>query len=225
MSDESVPRDIAEQTTKNLALLGRFLREALNEPALLDRIPDDSMVVLMPSDDPEFARRNLGLITRAMESGKNVVIQRVGVPLLDIPAWRANERTTIETKMLSPRWPAVVAPEPGDLVIVYDRDRDILLVDFFGLRRQGMGVPITAEAAARVDIDVQEVVGYLLVGFLDRVVLAAPHLTSLLRIAEFRAVTIDELGGLVPPPVSKPGPGTERETAESLANEFSRLIA
>ena len=97
MSDETIPRDVAEQTTKNLALLGRFLREALEEPAILDRIPDGATVVLMPPDDPELAQRNLALMARQMEAGKNVVLQHVGVPPPDAPAWRANERLTIET--------------------------------------------------------------------------------------------------------------------------------
>jgi hypothetical protein len=225
MSDESISRDVAEQTTKNLALLGRFLREALDEPTIFERIPEDATVILLPPDDPELAEHNANMMIRNLEAGKNVVAHRVGVPVPDVPAWRSTEMLTIETRVLKPHWPANIAPEPGDLVVVYDRDRDILLVDVFGLRREGTGYPVSREVAVRFDLETQEIVGYLLLGFLASVVLRAPHLTSLLRIAEFRAIGSEELGGLVPPDVSLPGPETEREAAEALANEFSRLIA
>jgi Family of unknown function (DUF5647) len=226
MNDETTPRDIAEQTTKNINLAGRFLQEVLADPDVLDKIPDDATVVLIPPDDSDLARGNLALATKYAEAGKEVVLYRVGVPEPDVPAWREHEMTTIAMRKIAVHWPPALAPESGDLIIVYDRDRDVLFVDFFGLRRLGMGFPIGGSGmAARVDVETEEIVGYLLAGFLTATVLRAPHLTSLLRIAEFRELTFEELGGLEPPAVTRPGPETEQEAAKALANEFSQLIA
>ncbi len=225
MSDQTIPRDLAEMATRNIDLAGQLLQEILADPSILDEIPDGATVVPMPFEDPELARHNAALLTKLMEENRNVVVRRVGVPMPDLPAWRATEQLMFETRMIAPHWPEIVAPEPGDLIIVYDRDRDILLVDVFGLRREGIGYPMSRQVAARDDLESGEIVGYLLLGFLASVVLRAPHLTSLLRVAAFRAISGDELGGLIPPEVSRPGPDTERKAAEALANEFSDLIA
>jgi hypothetical protein len=76
-----------------------------------------------------------------------------------------------------------------------------------------------------VDVESQEIVGFLVANFLSHVVLRAPHLTALLRIAELRAITAEELGGLEPPESPVPGPGTARESVQALATEFVLLIA
>ena len=98
--------------------------------------------MLMPPDDPHLAPRNVGLAMRQSEAGKDVVLYQVGVPGPQNPAWREHQVRAIRLQQVKPRWPNVVAPEPGDLAIVSDRGRDVILVDFFGLRREGMGFPL-----------------------------------------------------------------------------------
>ena|SRR5688572_4111775 len=79
MSDEPMSRAAAEHTTKNLALAGRFLREALDDPAILDAILAGSTLVLMPPDDPELAAANLHLAER-LSAESDVHVYPVGQP-------------------------------------------------------------------------------------------------------------------------------------------------
>jgi hypothetical protein len=52
-----------EMTTRNIRLTGRFLAEVMDDPDILNEIPDDAIVVLIPPDDPELAQYNIDLMT------------------------------------------------------------------------------------------------------------------------------------------------------------------
>lgn len=225
LPDAAIDRVTAEQTTKNLALLERFMNEALADPVLLDRIPNGATIIFLPVDDPELARQNFSRALARAQAGKQVVLQVVGLPRPDAPAWQPSQIGTLALEMLTPRWPAQLVPEPGDLTIIYDRERDILLVDYFGLRQTALAIPLSGGVALRIDRQDPEVVGHILVGFLSDLVERAPHLASVLRRAEFRALTDEELGGLIPPPAPQATTANERQAAEALANELPRLIA
>jgi len=226
MSDETIPRDLAEMTTKNLDLAGRVLQEILADPDILDEIPDGATVVPMPFDDRELAEHNLALATAHGEAGKNVVLWRVDVPEPDVPAWRSTEIRAFSTHFFKPHWPQTVVPEPGDLLIVYDRDRDVLLVDFFGGKREAVGLPFKPLVALRVDPANDEVVGYLLSGFLEVMAQREPRLVTTIRRAELRAITPEEFANLEPPEAPPAGgTGSEEEKAKGLVNIVSELIA
>src|SRR5215211_1618806 len=97
MSDETIPRDLAEMTTKNFDLAGQFLQEILADPDILDEIPDGATVVLMPHGDTDLSEHNFSLAMREGDAGKNVLIRRVGVPEPDVPAWRSTEILNFKT--------------------------------------------------------------------------------------------------------------------------------
>src|SRR6476620_10715042 len=111
MSKQSttINRNIAAITTRNLGVAGQFFRSVLNDPEILDGIPDDATVVLMPADDPEIAHANLEMALRQSDSGKNVLLYRVGTPAPDVAAWGANEHTFIQVKSVKPDWPKDIA--------------------------------------------------------------------------------------------------------------------
>src|SRR5215217_4651437 len=98
-SDRDDDQKYAEFQKKNFGLIEQMLQGMLADPDILDEIPNNAMLIVMPTADPESDR------------------------------WRANHRRFYKYQTLSPHFPETIAPEPGDLRIVYDRDRDILLVD------------------------------------------------------------------------------------------------
>lgn len=216
-----------EMTTRNIRLTGRFLEEILDNPDILDEFPDDATVVLMPPDDPDLALYNANLALTLGGTNEDIIVRRVGIEPLAVPAWETNEIRSMRYRELQPHWPETIAPTPGDLQIVYDRERDVLRIDFFGGRRLGMGVPFRAGTVLLIDPDADdEIVGYLIGGFLEVAAQRAPQLITTLRLADLRPLTDDELGGLAPPPAPEAGGNrTEREKADSLASEFGKLTA
>ncbi len=73
MTTDTAPRDpkTAQQTTKNIALAGRFLRQMLDDPSAASDIADGATIVLIPTDDPELAAANRRLADHEVEAGRN----------------------------------------------------------------------------------------------------------------------------------------------------------
>ncbi len=223
MTDNSSPIDPArvEQTTKNIRLAGRFLREVLADPSVLDRIPDGATVVLMPApgSDPELAKANTALTNRLAEELDEVrlVPMRLSTPAAE--EGRDAQLAVLEVKALRPRW-AVPLDDPA---ITYDRERDVLLVDFSRGQRRGMAGPHNAYARLLVHLETQEAFGYVVPEFLARVVPDRPQMSELLRFADLRSIAPDELGGVVDEadrPDTDPGP-----SLATLLHELGRRSA
>lgn len=51
-----------EMFDKNTDLLTAFMQYTLSHPEILDGLPDDFQLVILPDDDPELARRNRELL-------------------------------------------------------------------------------------------------------------------------------------------------------------------
>lgn len=217
----------AEMTARNIRLTGRFIAEILETPEILDGIPDDATVVLLPPDDPELAQYNSHMMPALADAEVDVHVFMVDQVRPDLSQWYPNHHWTQQFRNLEPHWPATVAPGSGDLQVIYDRERDVLRVDFFGGRRLGIGVPWRTGTALLIDPDANdEIVGYFIGHFLEVAAQRAPQLITTLRMAEFRSLTVEELGGLVPPPAPEAGGNrTEQEKAGSLATEFDQLTA
>lgn len=49
-----------------------FLDAALADPAVLDRVPEGALLVIVPEDDPELARYNIEIGQQAVLAGRNV---------------------------------------------------------------------------------------------------------------------------------------------------------
>ncbi|MBI3000511.1 MAG: hypothetical protein HYY46_18965 [Deltaproteobacteria bacterium] len=64
---------------KNLNLLDEFMKYAFDHPAILDEIPRDATLVILPEDDPSLERENRKLLRRLKAKGEEAVAMRVRV--------------------------------------------------------------------------------------------------------------------------------------------------
>ncbi len=64
---------------RNVKLTGDIIRYILNNPKVLDVLPDKFELVLLPEDDPEVRQLNLDLLDRFGSEGKPIVFARIKV--------------------------------------------------------------------------------------------------------------------------------------------------
>jgi len=64
-------------TRRNLSLLDDFMRYAFDHPGILDQIPQDAQIVILPTDDPELSEENHKTASMLRGRGENVVLIRV----------------------------------------------------------------------------------------------------------------------------------------------------
>jgi hypothetical protein len=229
MSDEvhNPARPAATQTTANIRLAGQFLHELIDSPSRLDEISDGATLVLLPPDDPELAAANLDLAARLTGVGQGVTLARVGIPVPDHPNWAPHDLRTLRMRGINVRW--VADANPRDLNIVYDHQRDLLLIDFFAGRYHGNVVPRGPSLYLLIDPGTGEAFGYLMRSFLAHAVRRTPRLAVVLAAAELRPLTAEELGGLdvlndedvEEDPVARVRP----EDVASFLSEFANRIA
>jgi hypothetical protein len=62
---------------KNCDLLNDFMRYAFNKPEILDTIPRDAQLVLLPTNDPELYKENLKTVKRLKRTGKRHVVFKI----------------------------------------------------------------------------------------------------------------------------------------------------
>lgn len=68
------PRGVVE---RNIVLLGDLMRYLLAEPRILNSLPDNFELVILPEDDPEMRLYNLELLDTYGSAGKPVVFVRI----------------------------------------------------------------------------------------------------------------------------------------------------
>jgi hypothetical protein len=216
---------IADYTEKNIELAGQLLEKILADPDILDEIPENAMIVVIPNDDAELTAHNLAMAEQWLERKQEVLLYPIGKRQPESDRWQAAHHRFVKYRRREPHLPDSVAPEAGDLKIVYDRDRDVLFVDFFGGRRSAIGAPASDLIAYRIDPDSGEIIGFLVAGFLESIVQRSPQLTTTLRAAEMRSITDEELGGLQPPnTLTAGGTATDQENARELFNVLVNLL-
>ncbi len=66
MKKESVVR-------KNLDLLDEFMKYAFDHPDILDEMPRDAALVILPEGDPSLQRENRKMLKRLKTKGEEVV--------------------------------------------------------------------------------------------------------------------------------------------------------
>ena len=76
-------KDLAERNLDLVALVMRFI---LEQPRLLDRLPSDFRLVLLPDDDPELSRYNFDLLRQNSEPEQPVVFVRLNLHPLNLNA-------------------------------------------------------------------------------------------------------------------------------------------
>ena len=77
MVNVKIELDEAEVVARNLELLGALNRYIFATPEVLDRLPDDFRLVILPEDDPQLSWYNLELLHEQGDQSKPVVIVRL----------------------------------------------------------------------------------------------------------------------------------------------------
>lgn len=72
-------------TERNITLSFEFAKSIVDDPAILDEVPDGATLVLLPSDEPDLARENLRLGIAAAERGENVYLRHVSSLSSSVP--------------------------------------------------------------------------------------------------------------------------------------------
>lgn len=62
---------------RNVRLTGEITKYILNNPKILDALPEKFELVLLPEDDPEVRMLNLDLLDKYGSEGKPIVFARV----------------------------------------------------------------------------------------------------------------------------------------------------
>ena len=77
MSAKERPLDERTAADRNLELAFALIQSHLENPDLLQEIPNGATVIFIPEDDPALAEHNFGLARAALARGKNVFLKRV----------------------------------------------------------------------------------------------------------------------------------------------------
>jgi len=70
---------------KNLDLLDTFMKYAFDHPEILDKIPPDAELVILPKGDTELYKMNKELAESMVNEGKKVVIVHLQKPKIARP--------------------------------------------------------------------------------------------------------------------------------------------
>jgi len=69
-----------DPTKRNLELLDDFMRYAFDHPAILEQIPQDVQLVILPMDDPELSAQNRQMASDLCARGEKVVLIKLKKP-------------------------------------------------------------------------------------------------------------------------------------------------
>jgi len=64
----------SEVIKKNLDLINEFMKYAFDHPDVLDKIPMDAELVILPIDDPELYNENKKTANSLLKKGEKVII-------------------------------------------------------------------------------------------------------------------------------------------------------
>ena len=76
-------KDIAVK--KNLDLLNEFMRYAFDNPEVMDKIPPEAELVILPIDDQRMYDYNQKIADKMLSQGKTVVLVRIKQPEPSVP--------------------------------------------------------------------------------------------------------------------------------------------
>jgi len=74
MAERKVKNEVVE---RNVRLTSQIIKYILNNPKMLDVLPDKFELVLLPEDDPEVRQLNLDLLDKYGSEGKPIVFARI----------------------------------------------------------------------------------------------------------------------------------------------------
>ena len=70
---------------KNLDLLSEFMRYAFENPEILDKIPPDAEVVILPFNDQKLCEYNRKMADKMFSQGRSIVFVKMKRPELSVP--------------------------------------------------------------------------------------------------------------------------------------------
>jgi hypothetical protein len=70
---------------KNLDLLNEFMKYAFDNPEVMDKIPPDAELVILPTDDKQMYNYNKNMADEMHSQGKAIVLVRLERPKQSIP--------------------------------------------------------------------------------------------------------------------------------------------
>jgi hypothetical protein len=70
---------------KNLDLLNEFMKYAFENPEILEKIPPESELIILPIDDQELYKYNEKMANKMFSQGKNVALVKMKKPEISIP--------------------------------------------------------------------------------------------------------------------------------------------
>jgi hypothetical protein len=65
------------QVDKNIAMAFDWLQSVIDDPSVLDQVPNHASIIFLPQDDPEQFEANLAMAMDAARRGKNVYLKQV----------------------------------------------------------------------------------------------------------------------------------------------------
>ncbi|MDI6793475.1 MAG: hypothetical protein QME81_11525 [bacterium] len=74
-----------EIVNKNLDLLNEFMKYAFAHPDVLDQIPSEAELVILPTNDPILYKENLKIIKAHQRRSSSVAIIRMEIPEISQP--------------------------------------------------------------------------------------------------------------------------------------------
>jgi hypothetical protein len=70
---------------KNLDLLNEFMKYAFENPEILERIPAEAELIILPTDDPELSEYNRKTADKIISRGRKVIFAKMKKPEILIP--------------------------------------------------------------------------------------------------------------------------------------------
>ena len=84
----------AQAVKKNLDLLNEFMKFVFEKPEVLERIPPDAELIILPVDDPELYEYNQKTADKILSQGGKVVIVKMKKPEVTIPELELKQAST-----------------------------------------------------------------------------------------------------------------------------------
>jgi hypothetical protein len=69
-----------EAVKNNLDLLNEFMHYSLKHPDILDKIPEEAELVILPDNDPAMYDENMKTVNKLRKQGKPFIIVRMNMP-------------------------------------------------------------------------------------------------------------------------------------------------
>jgi hypothetical protein len=70
---------------KNLDLLNEFMKYAFENPKILEGIPSEAELIILPIDDPELHEYNKKMVDKITAQGSKVIFVKMKRPEISIP--------------------------------------------------------------------------------------------------------------------------------------------